>query len=180
MSADIFVNIKRVLLEVLNAKQKLAHNLIVRAANLKENESRTESGIDVSRLQLLVGKGGAGKSHVTNAVVTSLKDSHDCSNMNFLTMAPTGKAATAINGSTIHSHKEGLGMAVKGKHKPLEANVLKHMQEKHQGKLKLVVFNEFTMVSASMLHEMDQRFRQFMCVDKDFRGVVVVVVGDPA
>ena len=34
----------------------------------------TDGGNDVSRLQLLLGKGGSGKSHVLDAVITTLKE----------------------------------------------------------------------------------------------------------
>ena len=64
-----------------------------------------------------------------NAVIASLKDNQNCNDKIFLMTAPTGKASAAINGSIIHSHKEVLGIAVEVKHKKLEGNALKHMQE---------------------------------------------------
>ena len=49
-------------------------------------------------MQLLIVKGGVRKSHVLNTVIASLKDKHDCNDDDFLIMAPTRKAAIAING----------------------------------------------------------------------------------
>ena len=42
-----------------------------------------------------------------------------------------------------------------------------------------VISYEFTMISQKMLYYTDRRFRQIMCIDKPFGGLVVVMFGDP-
>jgi hypothetical protein len=62
------------------------------------------------KLGMLLGKGGTGKSTVINAVVRELEEMHGVGCV--LKLAPTGIAATVINGSTLHSGKYGLGLPV--------------------------------------------------------------------
>ena len=52
----------------------MAHNIILRALNLGEDKSKTDRGSDISRLQLFISKGGAGKSYVLNGLITLLKE----------------------------------------------------------------------------------------------------------
>ena len=114
----------------LNEKQKYAHDLLIRAINLNPGQSKTDGGSDVSRLQLLLGKGGAGKSHVLDAVITTLKQKHAFDNDDYLVMAPTGKVASAINGSTLHSHKHGLALPVRTPFRALQGEQLKYYQKR--------------------------------------------------
>ena len=57
----------------LNVRQRLAHDVIVRAACLGPGESCTDGGEDVSRLIILTGVGGTGKSHVLKSVLSTLR-----------------------------------------------------------------------------------------------------------
>ena len=163
----------------LNERQLCAHNLIIKALMLGENESVTDGGNDVSRLQLILGKGGCGKSYVLDSVVTTMKNMHNYNDDNYLVMAPTGKAASNVCGSTLHSNKEGLALPVKGSFKELLGERLTYLQRKHKNRLKLIFLDEFTMISQKMLYYTDRRLRQIMCVDKPFGGLVVVMFGDP-
>ena len=131
-------------------------------------------------MQLLLGKGGSGKSHVLDAVITTLKENENYADENFLVMAPTGKAASNICGSTLHSNKEGLSLPIKKGYKKLSAKRLAYYQEKYKGKLKLVVIDEYTMMSQQQLHQVDLRLREIMVDEKKFGGCVVVMFGDPA
>ena len=66
-------------------------------------------------------------------------------------MAPTGKAASNVSGSTLHSHKEGLLLPVHRKFKELSRECLSYLQRKLKGKLKLIFLDEFTMISQKQL-----------------------------
>ena len=55
------INRRSVDKNTLNRRQEIAHDLITKALKLNAGESTTDDGNDVSRLQLLLGKGGAGK-----------------------------------------------------------------------------------------------------------------------
>ena len=76
-------------------------------------ESITDCGNDVSHLQLLFGKGRAGKPHVLDTVITALKENDNFVDEIFLVMDPTGKAASNMCGPTLHSNKEGLSIPTK-------------------------------------------------------------------
>ena len=90
---------------MLNKRQKIAHNIILRALNLEEDESKTNSESDISRLQLLIGKGRSGKSYVLDGLIILLKENNDFSKDNYLVIVSTEKAASVINSSTLYLTK---------------------------------------------------------------------------
>jgi len=73
-------------------------------------------------------------------------------------MAPTGKAASNICGSTIHSHKKGLSLPTRGKLTDLKGERLDYFQNKYKN-LKLVIMNEFKMISQKMLYYINKHLR---------------------
>ena len=83
-------------------------------------------------------------------------------------------------GSTHHSNKEGLSLPVKKGCKKLSAKRLAHYQDKHKGKLKLVVVDEYTMMSQQQLHQVDLRLREIVIDERKFEGSAVVMFGNPA
>jgi hypothetical protein len=172
------VNRREVCKSRLNVKQRMAHDLIVRAMTLEDGQSKTDGGNDVSRLQLVIGKGGAGKSYVLDSVISTLKRDYGKDDDTYLVMAPTGKAASNICGSTIHSHDEGLSLPTRGKLNDLKGERLKYLQNKYKN-LELVIMDEFTMISQKILHYVDRRLRQITTVNKPFGGLVLVLFGDP-
>ena len=166
--------------ETLNERQRIAHDLIIKALKLRLNQSVTDGGTNISRLQIIIGQGGSGKSHALDSVITSLKNKHGYRDDNFLVLAPTGKAASNISGNTIHSHKEGLSIGIKGSLKPLRGDRLKYCQHKYKNVLKIVFIDEYTMIRQQLLHYIDQRLRQIISINKPFGGLVIVLYGDPA
>ena len=91
-----------------------------------------------------------------------------------------GKAAVNIGGTTLHSNA-ALHLPMKeGHRKELSGRSLITLQTYFQGK-QLVIIDEFTMVSQVMFYWLDQRCRQGTGNHtKEFGGLVVVLVGDPA
>ena len=178
MNSNRVINRRTVCRTMLNLKQGMSHDLIIRALNLQVGQSKTDGGDDVSRLQLIIGKGGAGKSYVLDSVISTFKREYAYDDENYLIMAPTGKAASNVSGSTIHSHKEGLGLPVKGKLRELNGEKLNYFQRKYKY-LKLVIMDEFTMISQTLLYRVDKRLRQITTVNKPFGGLVVILIGDP-
>ena len=114
------------------------HDLAIRAVLLDEDELIVDSGNDISRLLLYLGQGGCGKSYVLDSIVTTLKHKHSFNDKNYLVMAPTEKVASGVCGSTLHSHKEGLSLLVRGKFKELIGASLSFLQCKYKNKLKLI------------------------------------------
>ena len=60
----------------LNNNQNISHDVAVRAALLDNVESITDRGDNNGRLHLLLGQEGGGKSHTTNAIITTLIREH--------------------------------------------------------------------------------------------------------
>ena len=57
--------------------------MIIRTLNLNINESKIDSGNNISRLHLLIGKDGISKSHVLDVVITTLMENNGYTNKKF-------------------------------------------------------------------------------------------------
>ena len=90
----------------LNNNHKIGRYAVVRAALLDNGELITYWGADIGRLNLLLGQGGGGKYHTTNAIITKIIREHGFAEGNYSLCNITRKSATVINGSTVHSFKE--------------------------------------------------------------------------
>ena len=119
-----------------------------------------------------------------NAVLTTLTEQHGWSPERYLVLATTGKAATVVQGATMHSPKEGLSIPVTGAGGragcvPLQRQALKDFQER-LGNVDLVVIDEFSMMKLAELHYCDLRLRQARPdrADQWMGGCTVVLVGD--
>ena len=163
----------------LNTRQKLAHDAICRATCLKEGESITDGGTDISRLMILTGVGGTGKSKVVDAIFTTLKKEHGYAvGSEIGNFATTGKAASVNDGSTIHNYGQGLGLPQK-EYFDLKGGSLTSLQKRYAN-LKVIFIDEFSMLRQKELFAVDKRLRQIKCQpDLLFGGVTVVLCGDP-
>ena len=95
-------------------------------------------------------------------------------------MATTGKAATVIGGSTVHSHKLGLALPVgKSVFKDLKGKALQQLQDRYRH-IVLVVTDEFSMLRQKELHWVDMRLRQAKGNNEPFGGLTVMLSGDTA
>ena len=133
--------------DLLNEWQLCAHDLIIRVLMLNENQSVKDRINNASWLQLILSKGGYGKSYLLDSVMTMLETMHGFNNSNHKVMAPTGKAASNACRSTTHSYKEGLSLPVKGSFKELLGKRLTCSKIKYKNNFKLVVLDKFTMIS---------------------------------
>ena len=114
------------------------------------------------------------------AVVTAQKENDNHGDENFLIIAPTRKSASSMCGSTLHSNKESLSLPAKKGYKKLSAKIFVCCQEKHKGKLKLVVIDECAMMIQQQLHPVDLRLNEMIVDKRKCGGCVVVMLGDPA
>eukprot|EP00978_Attheya_sp_CCMP212_P021862 scaffold64252_cov60-Attheya_sp.AAC.1 len=138
-----------------NEQQVLAHDTIVRAALQEPNVTAENGGI--SKLIILIGVGGTGKSTTVNGVITTLKLKEHWGEDNYAVFATTGLAATNVHGCTVHSWQDGLGLPIDVPYTELKGQTLKRMQAKFK----------------------DKRLRQIMCSPEPFGGVTIVLAGDP-
>jgi hypothetical protein len=85
----------------------------------------------------------------------------------FVVMATTGKAATVIGGSTLHSFKDG-----RARHTLLLTGML--AQERLQD-VKLVVLDEFSKLKQRDMYYMSRRLQEIMGNDDFFGGLAVIL-----
>ena len=94
-------------------------------------------------------------------------------------MAPTGKAASNVCGSKLHSHKEGLALQLTEAYKKLQRKSLAYLQKKYFNKLEIIFIDEWPMISQKTFYHFDQRCREITCIDEPFGNLKVVMFGDP-
>jgi len=106
--------------------------MIVSSCLLGVNDSSTDGGDGIRRLQILLGPGGCGKSYVINAI-TTLMSAYRWTSDNLSVHTTTGKAATNIGGSTFQNFKDGLGF-YRNTYSPLSSRLLGIFQQRMKNK----------------------------------------------
>jgi hypothetical protein len=123
----------------------------------------------------LGGMGGTGKTRVIDALQDWFSQRGESHRM--VVLAPTGAAASIINGSTYHSF---LGVNT-GKHKYLSeyrSNSLQEARLRMMG-VEYIFLDELSMVSCQNFHRIDRRLKDIKQVhDIPFGGVSMIVAGD--
>jgi hypothetical protein len=121
---------------------------------------------------IVLGKAGTGKSHLLFALRSALGS--EC-----VLLAPTGVAASNIQGHTIHSK---LAIPVSRKSNAMDSlapDALLRMQEAWLG-VQYIFIDEISMVGQSLLGKIDRRLREIFSTHKDvvFGGRSVLFFGD--
>ena len=160
----------RELLRCLNTKQMHFYNHVIHWIKTK----------DEPLYAFLSGGAGVGKSVVIRALyqtlfrMLNLREGENADDISVLLCAYTGKAAFNISGSTISS-------AFKQKYKQsdqtLSCDNLNTFRSKYRN-LSVVIIDEISMVSNSMLNFIDQRLQELKGTRKPFGGVSIIAVGD--
>jgi len=121
----------------------------------------------------LTGGPGAGKTYAINEYVTYLKD-HGVS---VSVTAPTGIAASHINGMTIHSFF-GIGIRETLSDYDVEALLEKKYLWERMKNLKVVIIDEISMLSPGNFRSIDAILRAFKMNDEPFGGIQMIFSGD--
>ena len=138
---------------------------------------------------LLTGPGGTGKSHVVKAVQSVMEYYNASHTIRFL--APTGSAASLIDGMTIHkglgikvqSNEKGKGNRKLGEHHE-DYNVIINVQNKIKLRnewhlVEIVMIDECSLLSAELLSEIDAALRFAKETPHEwFGGIIVIFAGD--
>ena len=132
--------------------------------------------------RFLSGGAGVGKSFVTKALYqTALKflnsrSGEDYTTRRVLVLAPTGKAAYHIKGTTVHS---GLKIPPNQSlnYKALASGTLNTLRNEI-GSVKLMFIDEISMVGFKMFNFINQRMMEVMQSPLPFGGLSVIAVGD--
>lgn len=171
---------KVVMKDTLNEKQRLAHDMVVRACLSEALASSSDQSLpEIGRLQILIGAGGCGKSYVINSILTTLIQDYNWDETNFSVYATTGKAAAAICGSTVQNYSTGLSFISGKKLQDMSSSSKMAFQDRMSQK-KLIIIDEFSMLNQADLHSIDKRLQVAKSCDLEFGGVVVLLCGDPA
>ncbi len=121
----------------------------------------------------LTGSAGTGKTHILNDFVLYLKSRKIIPTI----VAPTGIAASHLNGQTIHSYFSlGIRDSID---EDFISNLLdkKYLQTRFK-KLKILIIDEISMVSPNVFSSIDKILRAFKQSDEPFAGIQVILSGD--
>ena len=163
----------RAAIQRLNAEQRTIADFI------------TES-VQTSEKQLMIflsGGGGVGKTLTTKAIYQQLLKIYnrdagdDFESLKVLVMAPTGKAAHLIQGSTIHSALSAQFNRITRDYKPLSASKLNSLRVKLCA-VKFIIIDEISMVGRNLFTFIDKRMQDISGTTKPFGGCHVLCVGD--
>ena len=162
---------------------------LLRSLNLRQKEfvMRVLHVVKVSPHQqlkiFLSGSAGVGKSTVTKALFQLLTSYYDnlhgpqTDSIKVLLCAFSGKAAYLINGVTLHTAFSLPLQQYGGCMPELSSDVANSIREKLIN-LKLLIIDEISMVSSTMLNRIDMRLRQVMGNRLPFGNIHVILVGD--
>jgi hypothetical protein len=156
----------------LNPEQKKLFDITV------DHYRQGLEGLDPCQLLLNVdGVAGSGKTYTVmqiSVMLQGIAGQHNRENP-LQRAAPTGVAAYAINGSTLHSL---LHLPVKTAFKELPSASLMALQRLFRDTRYLII-DEKSMVDLATLHWIDLRFRQiFPGIDRPFGGLNCLICGD--
>jgi ATP-dependent DNA helicase PIF1 len=121
----------------------------------------------------LTGSAGTGKTHLLNQYIDYLKER----DIALAITAPTGIAASHINGMTIHSFF-GIGIRENIDEYFLDSLIQKEFLHKRLNKLKVLIIDEISMVSPELFRSIDKILRAFKYSDQPFGGLQLVLSGD--
>ncbi len=121
----------------------------------------------------LTGEPGAGKTHTINNFVNYLRDRE----IEPAITASTGIAATHIGGMTIHSWS-GIGIKTKLDRYDLDKIATSEYISKRVRRTRVLIIDEVSMLSASMLDMLDMVCREINQRPEPFGGIQIVLVGD--
>ena len=131
----------------------------------------------------LHGGAGTGKSHVLKALYQGLyhtvcmKAGQNRDNCRILVMAPIGKAAYNVKGSTIHAALHIPANTPLHEYKPLSYDMLNTYRMKYQG-LEWILCDEISMVSNEAWKYVNLRLQDILQNKLPFGGVNIIAIGD--
>ena len=142
---------KNSILDITNIEQQQAFDLVANTNNCL----------------FITGEAGTGKT-------TFIKMIQERINKQFLVLAPTGIAAIAVGGQTMHSFF-GFPLEVIGPHTKLEISYNNHMVLE---KTDTIIIDEVSMVRSDMIDGMDRCLRLAFHTNMPFGGKQIIFVGD--
>ncbi len=121
----------------------------------------------------LTGSAGTGKTYLLNKYIEYLKNRK----ITPVVLAPTGIAASHINGSTIHSFF-GLGVRETVDEGFVNFLIRQKFIENRLSRLRVLIIDEVSMISPELFRTIDKILRKFKGSSEPFGGVQLVLSGD--
>jgi len=121
----------------------------------------------------LTGSAGTGKTYLLNKYIKYL----DNRKIKPVVLAPTGIAASHINGMTIHSFF-GLGVKEKVNDGYINFLIQQKFIQNRLSRLKVLIIDEVSMISPDLFETIDRILRKFTGSSEPFGGVQIVLSGD--
>ncbi|ONI17624.1 hypothetical protein PRUPE_3G170200 [Prunus persica] len=140
-----------------------------------DQQKQVMSAISEGKSVFITGSAGTGKTILVKHIIKQLKKRHGPSKV-FVT-APTGVAACAISGQTLHSFA-GIGCAMADRDTLLHRISKNDKAYKRWRKAEALVLDESSMVDAELFESLDFIARAIKQVDEVWGGIQLVVSGD--
>jgi hypothetical protein len=121
----------------------------------------------------MTGSAGTGKTYILNEYIMYLKSRKIIPTI----VAPTGIAASHLNGQTIHSYF-ALGIRDNIDEYFIESLLSKKYLQTRFNKLKVLIIDEISMVSPEIFSAIDQIIQAFKNNNSPFGGIQVILSGD--
>ena len=120
------------------------------------------------------GSAGCGKSTVLNHFVTLLR--REKTHVDIL--APTGRAALAVNGRTLHNYAGWVPSSLGHPLRTLESNAHRTKVQKRLAATDVLIIDEISMVANHVFERLDRIMQSARYNKKPFGGVQIIVTGD--
>lgn len=121
------------------------------------------------------GNAGTGKSFLLNQIIASLRTQYESDFTDAVAVtAATGIAATHIGGTTLHSQ---CGVGIPRVYRDFDKVQGKNAAPRW-ARLKVLIIDEVSMVSAEMFQELEKQARKVMHRDEPFGGIQLILSGD--
>ena len=140
-----------------------------------DQQKQIISAISEGNSVFITGSAGTGKTLLVNHIIKLLKKCHPRSGV-FVT-APTGVAACAIGGQTLHSFA-GIGPGVADRHTLLDRVLSDKKAYNRWKKVEALVVDEISMVGAELFENLEYIAREIRGEDEVWGGIQLVVSGD--
>ncbi|KAA6419235.1 MAG: DNA repair and recombination PIF1 [Trebouxia sp. A1-2] len=138
-------------------------------------QQQVEDLVKEGKNVFFTGNAGTGKSFLLNRIIEHFRQDYgEDFNACVAVTAATGIAATHISGTTLHS-QTGCGVP-----QTIEDfdRMWKPQSRDRWRKMKVLICDEISMISAEMFHQLEHHARMIRGVEKPFGGVQLVLSGD--